>query len=177
MSVLVDWQIKNMIEKTGEIKVDPYDPTLVNPASLDIRLSEDFSVLESVGIIDPTNPETFSFKSTKTKNWILLPGETVLAGMLEKVSLSENLGCKVMGKSSLGRLALLNSSHAGWTDPSWSGVLTMEISNLSKYPIKLTAGMKIGQLVFYKTEFACRKGYDQTGRYQNQESGMGSLGI
>lgn len=196
--MLVDSEIRQAID-SGEIKVEPFDPTLINPASLDISLSENFSILYTTNIesrpvpydycgycagglqtepvINPLNKSSFKFEPFQFKEYVLEAGKTVLAGMLEKVTLPDNIGCKVMGKSSLGRLGLINSSHAGWVDPGWSGYLTMELTNVSAFPIKLTAGMKIGQLVFYEAKEYAEEGYDKTGRYYNQASGTGSYGI
>ena len=50
--------------------------------------------------------------------------------------------------SSLGRLGLIVHATAGFVDPGWKGTLTLEITNLTRVPIKLWAGKPIAQLSF-----------------------------
>jgi hypothetical protein len=50
--------------------------------------------------------------------------------------------------SSLGRLGLIVHATAGFVDPGFSGSLTLEITNLTRIPIKLYAGLLIAQLSF-----------------------------
>lgn len=197
---LVDWQIKQAI-KNKELIIDPYDESLVNPDSLDIRLGnilgrviatgeayysewiEDLDLIndgyeKKYSIIDPTNKKSFNteYFNIENSNYILKPGECILASMLENITLSSNLIAHVIGKSSIGRLGLINSAHAGLVDGGWAGILTMELSNASHVPILLTYKMKIGQLIFEITEEP-EKSYEETGRYQRQKPGQGSLGL
>ena len=186
--ILVDWQIKQAYFNQ-EIDIDPFDVELINPSSMDIRLGNMFTKIEpsytyitelsnwkSFYIIDPMDRTTFKNNTQKYQYYELLPGETVLASMYETLSLGQSLSARVLGKSSLARLGLDNSSPAGWIDPGWKGNITLELTNVAKYAIKLTPGMKIGQLVFYKHE-RVSKSYQQTGRYYDQIAGMGSLGV
>ena len=57
---------------------------------------------------------------------------------------------RLEGKSSLGRLGLIIHSTAGYIDPGWKGNLTLELSNISRLPITLYRGMKIGQISFLR---------------------------
>ena len=50
--------------------------------------------------------------------------------------------------SSLGRLGLIVHATAGFVDPGWKGTLTLEITNLTRVPIKLWAAKPIAQLSF-----------------------------
>ena len=53
--ILVDWQILDRISR-GYIKIDPFDPALVQPNSLDIRLGNHFVWYEEGDeVIDPYN--------------------------------------------------------------------------------------------------------------------------
>ena len=177
--MLVDWEIRECIEHTGEIKIDPYDPALIGPCSLDFRLGEDYGFLELTYkelYVDPLDKDTFKFTYGKAQEYFIKPQESVLVSMLERLEIADNIAAKIVGRSSIGRLGLFNSQHAGLADSGWAGVLTLELTNVSKFKIKLTKGMKIGQLVFHRTEQA-EKPYGEVGRYQNQKSGFGSLGV
>jgi deoxycytidine triphosphate deaminase len=73
--------------------------------------------------------------------------------------------------SSLGRLGLLIHSTAGYVDPGWKGNLTLELSNVANLPIALYAGMRIGQISFFKMSSAVDRPYgspDLGSKYQGQ---------
>ena len=174
--ILCDWQLSQYIDQ-GYIIVTPYDKSLVNPASLDIRLGNQFTTtnktVDFIGV-DPTDKESFQTETLERDEYWLEPGGVVLASMLEDITLPANISAKLFGKSSLARLGLDNSALGAWVDAGWSGVLTMEFFNQQKFAIKLTPGMKCGQLVFFEHQSASKP---YKGRYSKQTPGMGSLGI
>jgi dCTP deaminase len=64
-------------------------------------------------------------------------------------------------------------STAGFIDPGWSGNLTLELANVSRLPITLYSGMRIGQISFQEmtTEVDFPYGSKElSSRYQGQES-------
>lgn len=174
--ILVDKEIKLLIEE-GTIGITPFDHTLVNPSSLDVRLGKGFGVMVPTngGTIDPLDPKSFKamINEDQTEH-VLPPGGFVLAKLLEKVSLPSNISARLAGKSSLARMGCDNSSFGMYLDAGFSGDLTLEIANHSAYHLKLTSGMKIGQIVFYMHE-EVEKPYQ--GRYQGQTGVQGSKGV
>src|SRR5690606_41532133 len=103
--------------------------------------------------------------------FILHPGEFVLASTYEVVTLPEDIASRLEGKSSLGRLGLLTHSTAGFIDPGFSGHVTLELSNVATLPMKLYPGMKIGQLCMFRLTSPAEHPYapDRHGsRYQRQ---------
>ena len=68
------------------------------------------------------------------------PGEFALGRTLEAVELPDDIVARIEGKSSLGRLGLIVHATAGFVDPGFKGTLTLEITNLTRVPIKLYAG-------------------------------------
>ena len=73
--------------------------------------------------------------------------------------------------SSLGRLGLLIHSTAGYVDPGWKGTLTLELSNVANLPIALYAGMRIGQISFFRMSSPVERPYgskDLGSKYQGQ---------
>ena len=91
---------------------------------------------------------TEEVKIKKDVPFILHPGEFALGSTLEKLTLSNDIVSRIEGKSSLGRLGLLIHSTAGFIDPGWDGNLTLELANVSRLPITLYYGMRIGQISF-----------------------------
>lgn len=176
--VLTDQEIMAEI-MTERVKVTPFKKDLINPSSLDVRLGNKFGVVKAQYVnVDPTDPTSFFTDTNEYSKYILGPNEFVIACLLEDITLPKNISAKLMGKSSLGRLGIENSSCAGWVDPGFSGVLTIELYNYSKNHIVLTPGMKIGQLTFFKHN-PCLVSYGEkeSSKYQNQTPGQGSKGV
>jgi dCTP deaminase len=143
--LLSDRDIRSEIE-SGRVKLDPYDPELIQPSSIDVRMDRYFRVFENHRYphIDPPveQPDlTRLIETDDDKPFILHPSEFVLA--YEVVTLPDDIAGRLEGKSSLGRLGLLTHSTAGWIDPGFSGHVTLELSNVATLPIKLWPGMKI----------------------------------
>ncbi len=153
------------------MSITPLDKEQVQPASVDIRLGNTFSIVEdlSTGII--TLKDEVRYKTINTDTYILLPGQFVLATTMEYVSLPDNLTAFVEGRSSLGRLGLF-IQNAGWVDPGFQGEITLELFNANRCAIELKAGRRVGQLVFAEMDDTALKPYN--GKYQGQKGATGS---
>ena len=139
----------------GRIALDPYDETMLQPSSIDVRLDRFFRVFENHRYphIDPAADQsdlTRMVEPDGDEPFILHPGEFVLGSTYEVVSLPDDVAARVEGKSSLGRLGLLTHATAGFVDPGFSGHVTLELANVATLPIKLYPGMKIGQFCFFR---------------------------
>ncbi|RDI75607.1 deoxycytidine triphosphate deaminase [Gaiella occulta] len=150
--VLSDRAIRRLVE-AGGIGIDPYDPALLQPSSLDVRVDRLFRVFRNsrYPYIDVKREQeglTELVEIEDDEPFILHPGEFVLGSTLERVTLPDDLVARLDGKSSLGRLGLLIHSTAGFIDPGWDGHVTLELSNVASLPITIYAGMKIGQISF-----------------------------
>jgi dCTP deaminase len=160
----------------GRIAVDPYDPAMIQPSSIDFRLDRFFRVFENHRYphIDPAIDQedlTRVVEAQGEEPFILHPGEFVLGSTYEMVTLPDDLAARVEGKSSLGRLGLLTHATAGFVDPGFSGHVTLELANVATLPIKLYPGMKIGQLCFFRLSSPAQHPYGSAkygSRYQGQ---------
>ena len=160
----------------GRIQLDPFDPSMVQPSSVDVRLERMFRLFDNhkYAHIDPSveQPDlTRLVEVDPEEPFVLHPGEFVLGATYEAVTLPDDVAARLEGKSSLGRLGLLTHSTAGFIDPGFSGQVTLELSNMATLPIKLWPGSKIGQLCFFRLSSAAEYGYgSQThqSRYQGQ---------
>src|SRR5437016_12864347 len=136
----------------GRIEIDPYDESLLQPSSVDVRVDRLFRVFRNnrAPFIDVKVEQDLTelVEIEDDQPFILHPGEFVLGSTLERVSLPDDLVARLEGKSSLGRLGLLIHSTAGFIDPGWDGHVTLELSNVANLPITIYHGMKIGQLSF-----------------------------
>ncbi len=156
--ILVDWQILDRVSR-GFISVDPFDENLVQPNSLDIRLGNHFLWYEEgAGVIDPYMGETIAAGTNDTfaDSIILQPGQFMLAETMEVIGLPDNIVASIEGKSSIARLGIELHQTGGWIDAGFRGSITLEMCNVNSRPVRMHAGMPIGQLVFYTTERALR---------------------
>ncbi len=173
--LLSDRDIRSSVD-AGDIRLDPWDPAMVQPSSVDVRLDKYFRVFENhrYPSIDPSieQPElTRLIEVDGGEAFVLHPGEFVLASTYETVTLGSAVAARLEGKSSLGRLGLLTHSTAGFIDPGFSGHVTLELSNMATLPVKLWPGMKIGQLCFFELTSPAEHPYGSpqySSRYQGQ---------
>ncbi|MEW2547003.1 dCTP deaminase [Streptomyces sp. NPDC047002] len=161
---------------SGSVRIEPYDPSMVQPSSIDVRLDRYFRVFENhlYPHIDPAVEQSGLTRLVEPEGddaFILHPGEFVLASTYEVISLPDGIASRLEGKSSLGRLGLVTHSTAGFIDPGFSGHVTLELSNMATLPIKLWPGMKIGQLCLFRLSSPAEFPYGSKragSRYQGQ---------
>lgn len=168
--ILSDKTIMHMV-KEGSLLIEPMMEHQIQPASVDIRLGNTFSIVEdsSTGII--TLGKEIQYKTMTADTYILLPGQFVLATTMEYISLPDHLTAFVEGRSSLGRMGLF-IQNAGWVDPGFEGEITLELFNANRCAIELQAGRRIGQLVFANMDDTAQHPY--RGKYQKQKGATGS---
>ena len=162
--------------KAGRLVVDPYDESLVQPSSIDVRLDRYFRVFENHKYphIDPAEQQDELTRLVDVgvdEPFILHPGEFVLGSTYEVIGLADDLAARLEGKSSLGRLGLLTHSTAGFIDPGFEVHVTLELSNVATLPIKLWPGMKIGQVCVLRLTSPAEHPYGSAvygSRYQGQ---------
>ncbi len=160
----------------GRLGLDPWEPELIQPSSVDVRLDRWFRVFNNLKYthIDPSKQQddlTSLVETEPDQPFVLHPGEFVLGSTLEVVSLADDVAARLEGKSSLGRLGLVTHSTAGFIDPGFSGHVTLELSNLANLPITLWPGMKIGQICVFALSSPAEHPYGSTkygSRYQGQ---------
>nr|WP_199858563.1 dCTP deaminase [Microbacterium sp. CFBP 8794] len=156
--------------------LDPFDPAMVQPSSVDVRLDRYFRLFDNhkYPFIDPAEeqPElTRLIEVAPDEPFILHPGEFALGSTFERVNLPDDVAARLEGKSSLGRLGLLTHSTAGFIDPGFSGHVTLELSNVATLPIKLWPGMKIGQVCYFRLTSPAENPYG-SGPYGNRYQGQ-----
>lgn len=164
---------KTIVRMLGEqsLIIKPLTEEQIQPASVDIRLGNSFSVVDDTprGII--TMDSEIKYKSIITDTYLILPGQFVLATTMEYFELPDNMTAFVEGRSSLGRMGLF-IQNAGWVDPGFKGEITLELFNANRCAIELKAGRRVGQLVFAEMDEAALNPYK--GKYQGQTGATGS---
>jgi len=172
--VLSDRTIARLLAE-GRIEIDPYDESLLQPSSVDVRVDRYFRVFRNnlYPYIDvKTEQEALTeLVEVDAEPFVLHPGEFVLGSTLERVRLPDDLVARLEGKSSLGRLGLLIHSTAGFIDPGFDGHVTLELSNVANLPITIYPEMKIGQLSFMQLSEPAASPYGSSAlgsKYQGQ---------
>ena len=173
--VLSDRTIREEIE-AGRIAFDPFDPGLIQPSSVDVRVDSAFRVFHNarhpyIDVRKKMEDLTELVTVPEDEPFILHPGEFVLGQTLERVTLPDDLVARLEGKSSLGRLGLLIHSTAGFVDSGFSGNLTLELSNVANLPITIYHGMPIGQISFMRMDAPVENPYgaqEAGSKYQGQ---------
>lgn len=182
-------QIADLLEKDPQ-KED--DPLIITPkpdiselkisgsASIDLRLGTWFVSLRQarMGLLKIEEKEQQP-RFTKTsyvrygESFYLHPRSFVLGITLEWIRIPNNIGCYVIGKSSLGRRGLIIATAAG-VHPGFTGCLTLELSNVGEIPIEITPGMRICQLFMHNIEKPGRE-IDKSGFIGHRKPLIGKL--
>lgn len=171
--ILCDWEIRARCE--GSSMVTPFNPALLNPASLDVRLG-DRIMIEQAGKAELL-PIDLTAIASEADPYVLRPGQFLLAETVETFNLPDDIAAQFMLKSSRAREGL-EHLMAGYCDPGWHGSkLTMELHNSRQLAgVAIWPGMKIGQMVFHRMSSRPLRSYAETGRYNNDATVQESRG-
>ena len=162
-SVLSDGTIRRLVDE-GRISIEPWDPLMVQPASVDLKLGTSFRVfhnhrIQVIDLADPPTGLTERVEVDTDEPFVIHPGEFVLGRTEEHVAIPDDVVARIEGKSSLGRLGLIVHATAGFVDPGFTGTLTLEITNFNSVPIVLRPGLPIAQLSFMTLDRAAERPY------------------
>lgn len=83
--------------------------------------------------------------------FVLHPRQFVLGGTLEWIRLPADLSAYVVGRSSWGRDGLIVATAIG-IHPNYSGIITLELTNIGEIPIRLYPGSSIAQLFIHEVD-------------------------
>ena len=144
----------NSLKKAVEnrIKIEPFRAKNLASDSYDVTLGNEFLRLkaEETPILDPKKIDVVG-ERIFGGDFILQPHQFVLARTEEWVNLPPDIMAMVSGKSSLARLGIQVES-AALLHPGHRGYVVLEICNFNSVPFKLTAGLRIAQLIFFNVE-------------------------
>lgn len=143
--ILSDKTILKMLAE-NTLSISPLEEGQIQPASVDIRLGNTFSIVEDSASGILTLDREIHYKKIQADTYLLLPGQFVLATTMEYIVLPDNLTAFVEGRSSLGRLGLF-IQNAGWVAPGFRGEITLELFNANRRAIEWRTGRRVGQLV------------------------------
>jgi len=157
VSILAGDALKREIE-AGHIEIDPFDPALVGPASVDLRLGPTFRVFRSARrVVRADSTTDYREHSEKIvlsdgETMLLMPQHTVLGLTLERVLLAPTLCGWLEGRSRFARIGLLVHISAGFMQPGLRNHQVLELTNFGPNPLELVPGTPICQFIFQRTE-------------------------
>jgi dCTP deaminase len=167
--VLSDTDIKKALkDKRIIISPNPDLKTQLGSCSIDLRLGNLFRIFDhsKYPYIDPYKkdyaPEiTREVKLKNSDQFIMQPGDFVLAVTLERVKIPDNMMGRLEGRSSLGRMGIVVHSTASIFDPGWDGKCVLELGNLGRMAVALTPGMRICAMTFEELSSPAEKPYNK----------------
>jgi len=159
--VLSDWTIKNYVRRwiiwlettNKELVTQEQILNHTNVSTTDVTLAYDFKRQQNVEwwVIDTMNKnqkiEFEEFTCTKEEWLIVYPWDFILWRTNEVLDLPSFIDCIIIWRSSIARQGL-QMECAGYIDWWFRGTITLEITNFSKFPIRIYPGQRIGQLRF-----------------------------
>ncbi len=145
--ILSDLRILEEIEK-GSIVIEPFDRKYLGSNSYDVHLGKHLAVYDAQ-ILDAKAHNTISHFDIPEDGYVLQPG-TLYLGVTEEYTETHNHVPFLEGKSSTGRLGIDIHATAGKGDVGFCNTWTLEISCV--HPVRIYAGMPIGQLIYFPVE-------------------------
>ena len=167
-----DIDIKKAIE-SGDLKVEPFVPEMIKSASLTMHLGEKLLRPIPGTLIDVKKKQVPKYEEiiiTEDNPYCMNPGDFVLGHTLQKVTVGQNLGFFIEGRSTLARIGLTIVQTAMLVYPGHTNRgVTLELANHGNNPILLYPNMKVARaaLIELKTSSSCT--YDEEGKYRDQE--------
>jgi deoxycytidine triphosphate deaminase len=176
MSVLGIHQVLKLIKEEGLIEdLGPRDLNNPEGVGVDLRMGEAHKIIEGGAFIETDGEAGLGrrkgvktemiakfHEGAETQEEIeIKPGEYLLISSMETINTPTNLMPMVYPRSSLFRAGLLLLVTK--TDPGYKGSLTMGLTNLSQFPVKLQMGARVCNIVFYQIE---GEGVEYRGQHQ-----------
>ena len=154
--ILTDVQILKAIA-TGDIVIHPYDRAMLGTNSYDVHLSAHFAVYEDE-VLDAKLHNKIRHFEIGPEGFVIQPGELYL-GVTEEYTETHCAVPFLEGKSSVGRLGIDIHATAGKGDVGYCNTWTLEISCVK--PVRIYAGMPIGQLIYFTVEGEIENRYNK----------------
>jgi len=165
--ILSDTRILEEIKK-GTIKINPYDRECLGSNSYDVHLGKYLATYVNNELDAKKHNEIIHFEISE-EGILLLPHVFYLGATDEYTETHAHVPF-LEGKSSTGRLGIDIHATAGKGDVGFCGNWTLEIS--VKQPVRVYAGMPIGQLIYFPVDGEIEVKYNQkkNAKYSGQHN-------
>ena len=143
--ILTGSEIQKQV-KDGQIIIEPFDNKLLNPNSYNYRLGDTLRIVTN-SVIDSKSEAEYEEVKIPEDGFLLQPDTLYLGSTVEKIG-SENFVTSLIGRSSVGRLGMYLQITADLGQLGRAHCWTLEIRVVQ--PLRVYAGMRIGQVSFWK---------------------------
>jgi dCTP deaminase len=163
--ILTDSEILENMKKKS-IVIEPFNPTCLGCNSYDVHLGETLAMYNDQ-VLDAKKHNNITTFKIPAEGYVLMPDKFYLGVTQEYTETHEHVPF-LEGKSSVGRLGIDIHATAGKGDIGFCNFWTLEIS--VKQPVRVYAGMPIGQLIYFqtkglvKTPYTTKKNAKYTGK-------------
>ena len=130
-----------------KIHIIPFDENNLNPNSYNFRLGNKLKIYTQK-ILDPAMPMEYTEIDIPEEGFVLQPNQLYLGHTIEEMG-SDFFVPIMQARSSIGRLGLYIYLNSGLGDLGFKKQWTLELHAI--HPLKVYPGMKIGQMLFWKT--------------------------
>lgn len=145
--ILTDKKILEYIE-SGDIVIDPFKKEALGTNSYDVHLGSTLAVYQDE-VLDARKHNKVDYFEIPEEGYVIQPG-TLYLGVTQEYTESHVCVPFLEGKSSVGRLGIDIHATAGKGDVGFCNTWTLEIS--CTQPVRIYAGMPIGQLIYFVVE-------------------------
>ncbi|MBT4866755.1 MAG: dCTP deaminase [Planctomycetaceae bacterium] len=135
-------------EMGGNIVIDPFDESQLNPNSYNLRLHNELLVYEEI-VLDMARPNRYRRYEIPADGFVLQPNKLYLARTMERTE-THNFVPMLEGRSSVGRLGLFVHVTAGFGDVGFCGYWTLEM--FAVQPVRIYPGIPICQIFYHAIE-------------------------
>ena len=156
--ILSDKKIMEAIEQ-GEIVIEPFRPECLGTNSYDVHLGK-FLATYKDRVLDARKHNEIIVFEIPEEGLVLEPG-TLYLGVTEEYTETHHSVPFLEGKSSVGRLGIDIHATAGKGDVGFCNTWTLEIS--CTQPVRIYAGMPIGQLIYFLVDGEIERYYNKKG--------------
>lgn len=163
--ILSDIRILEEIEK-GNIVIEPFKPGCLGTNSYDVHLGKYLATYNN-RVLDAKAHNKITHFEIPKDGFVLQPGTLYLGVTVEYTETLKHVPF-LEGKSSTGRLGINIHATAGKGDVGFCNTWTLEISVAQ--PVKIYAGMPIGQLIYFAVDGNIETMYNVKGnaKYNNK---------
>lgn len=154
--ILTDKKILECID-SKDIVIEPFRAECLGTNSYDVHLGETLAVYTD-DVLDAKKHNKVKLFEIGPEGYVLQPG-TLYLGVTEEYTETHNSVPFLEGKSSIGRLGIDIHATAGKGDVGFCNTWTLEISCV--HPVRVYAGMPIGQLIYFMVEGDIKNFYNK----------------
>jgi dCTP deaminase len=141
---------------SGRLAIEPWSPDQLGAASIDLTLGDEIRLIEPgpapIDLMEDADYRDHTRVESLEEPFVLQPGVTIHGITRERVCLPPDLCGLLEGRSRFARLGLMIHVTSAFVQPGVRNRQVLEMSNVSKHPLRIHAGVRLCQLVLLRTE-------------------------